>query len=191
MGKNLKNADLVMRTGKLAFYLVPDDTKYTRMEGFTSLSTSKGAKEYNRQYVDEGFERTDVIGYATSTSYALDRYVGHPVTDDIIKIHEDELVGQDAVRPIIQVDMTTAEQVSGSNWKAKGKLRDYAVIPDSDGDSTDCMTYSGAFKTCGEMEEVEVTTTDNFQTISIAETSENSAAYIAANYEEDAESWNN
>ena len=52
MGKNLNNAKLVGRTGKMAFYLVPDKTKensiYTRMERFTSLSTSKGAKEYSR-----------------------------------------------------------------------------------------------------------------------------------------------
>ncbi len=167
MGKNLKNADLVMRTGKLAFYLVPGNSAYTRMEGFTSLSTSKNASEYERQYVDEDFKRTDITGYATSTAYSLDRYVGHPVTDDIIDIHENEKIGQDAVRSIIQVDMTTAVNTSGKSWTAAGKMRDYAVIPDADGDTTDCMTYSGTFKTRGEMENVEVYTTDDFQTISV------------------------
>lgn len=49
MGKNLKNADLVLRTGKVAFYLVPGNSAYTRMEGFTSLSTSKNPTEYERQ----------------------------------------------------------------------------------------------------------------------------------------------
>ncbi|MDE6005488.1 MAG: hypothetical protein K2G88_08905 [Oscillospiraceae bacterium] len=189
MGKNLNHAKLVGRTGKMAFYLVPDKTKensiYTRMEGFTSLSTSKGAKEYSRQYVDEDFERTDVIGYATSTSYAFDRYVGNPVLDDIILIHENELIGQDAVRSVIQVDMTTVEK-NGSTCTAKGKLRDYAVIPDSDGDSTDCMTYSGTFKTRGEMTDVEVTTTDDFQTVSISETVANPVAYT----NEEESSWN-
>ena len=189
MGKILNNAKLVGRTGKMAFYLVPDKTKensiYTRMEGFTSLSTSKGAKEYSRQYVDEDFERTDITGYATFTSYAFDKYVGNPVLDDMIKIHEDELVGQDAVRFIIQVDMTTAEK-NGSTYTAKGKLRDYAVIPDSDGDSTDCMTYSGTFKTRGEMQDVEITTTDDFQTITIIEMTENPVAYT----NEEESSWN-
>lgn len=191
MGKNLNHAKLVGRTGKMAFYLVPDKTKensiYTRMEGFTSLSTSKGAKEYSRQYVDEDFERTDITGYATSTSYTFDQYAGNPVLDDIIKIHEDELVGQDAVRSIIQVDMTTAEK-NGSACTAKGKLRTYAVIPDSDGDSTDCMTYSGTFKTRGEVQDVEITTTDDFQTITIIETTENPVAYTDTNEEES--SWN-
>lgn len=173
MGKNLKNADLVMRTGKLAFYHVPGNSAYTRMEGFTSLSTSKNATEYERQYVDEDFKRTDITGYATSTSYALDRYVGHPVTDDIIDIHENEKIGQDAVRSIIQVDMTTAVNTSGKSWTATGKMRDYAVIPDTDGDTTDCMTYSGTFKTRGEMEDVEVHTYDDFQTIIVTGTMQN------------------
>lgn len=165
MGKNLKNADLVLRTGKLAFYMVPGNSAYTRMEGFTSLSTSKNPTEYERQYVDEDFKRTDITGYNVATAYALDRYKKHPVTDDIIAIHEGELLGQDAVRTIIQVDMTTAEDTGYGIWSAKGRRRDYAVIPDTDGDTTDCMTYSGNFKTRGEMEEVTVTTTDDWQTI--------------------------
>lgn len=167
MGKNLKNADLVLRTGKVAFYLVPGSSVYTRMEGFTSLSTSKNPTEYERQYVDEDFKRTDITGYNVATAYALDRYKGHPVTDDIINIHENELLGQDAVRSIIQVDMTTAVNTGGKSWTATGKMRDYAVIPDTDGDTTDCMTYSGNFKTRGEMEDVTVTTSDDWETISI------------------------
>lgn len=167
MGKNLKTADLVMRTGKLAFYQVPGDTEFTRMEGFTSLSTSKSPKEYSRQYVDEDFERSDITGYATAVAYALDRYDGNKVLEDIIAIHEEEKIGQAAVRTIIQVDMTTAEHVGGSVWTAKANMRDYTVVPDTDGDTTDCLTYSGNFKTRGEMEAVEITTADEFQSIVI------------------------
>lgn len=168
MGKNLKNADLVLRTGKVAFYHVPGQSAYTRMEGFTSLSTSKNPTEYERQYVDEDFKRTDITGYNTAIAYALDRYKKHPVTDDIIGIHENELLGQDAVRSIINVDMTTAQQGSNGIWLASAKMRDYAVIPDADGDTTDCMTYSGNFKTRGEMEDVTVFSTDDFQTITLS-----------------------
>lgn len=168
MGKNLKNADLVLRTGKVAFYLVPGNSAYTRMEGFTSLSTSKNPTEYERQYVDEDFKRTDITGYNTAIAYALDRYKKHPVTDDIIGIHENELLGQDAVRSIISVDMTTAQLDGSGIWSAEAKMRDYAVIPDADGDTTDCMTYSGNFKTRGEMEDVTVYSTDDFQTITLS-----------------------
>ena len=167
MGKNLSNSELVMRTGKLAFYRVPGDTAYTRMEGFTDLSTSKNAKEYNRQYVDEETERTDTTGYGTSIAYALDRYNGNSVIDDIVQIHENERIGQDAVRSIIQVDMTTAEHISGTAWSVTGKRRDYTVVPDADGGTTDCMTYSGNFKARSEVEEFIVTTSDNFQTVMI------------------------
>lgn len=168
MGKNLKNADLVLRTGKVAFYHVPGQSVYTRMEGFTSLSASKNPTEYQRQYVDEDFKRTDITAYNTAIAYALDRYKKHPVTDDIIDIHENELLGQDAVRTIISVDMTTLQQGSNGIWSAPAKMRDYAVIPDADGDTTDCMTYSGNFKTRGEMEDVTVYSTDDFQTIALS-----------------------
>ena len=94
MGKNLKNADLVLRTGKLAFYLVPGNSTYTRMEGFTSLSTSKNPTEYERQYLDEDFKRTDITGYNSAIAYALDRYKGHPVTDDIILMMADMIGGE-------------------------------------------------------------------------------------------------
>lgn len=172
MGKGIKNSELVRRTGKIAFYLVPGHSAYTRMEGFTSLSTSKSTTTYERQYVDEDFKRTDTTGYNTAISYALDRHKGNAVIDDIIKIHEDELLGQDAVRSIIQVDMTTAQNTTGRNWKANAKMRDYAVVPSSDGDSTDCLTYAGDFKTKGDMEDVEAYTSDDFQTVYITGTDE-------------------
>lgn len=38
--------DIVKRSGKVAFYQVPDSESYTRMQGFTSLSVSKNPEEY-------------------------------------------------------------------------------------------------------------------------------------------------
>lgn len=166
MGKNLNKSKLVPRTGKVAFYKVPGSEKFTRMEGFTDLSNSKNAKEYTRHYVDEDSDRTDTTGYASSTAYAFDRYDGNEVLDDIVEIHEDEKIGDDAVRPIIQVDMTTVTGTGGKQT-AQGRMRDYAVIPDADGDSTDAMTYSGTFKSRGELENVTVESTDGFQTVTV------------------------
>lgn len=165
MGKTLKNANLVQRTGKVAFYRVKGESIYRRMEGFTSLSTSKSPKEYSRQYVDEDFERTDITGYATSISYAFDKYNGNAVLDDIVRITENELVGQDMVREIIVVDMTTSNSSNGSVFSASAKIRQYSVIPDTDGDSTDALTYSGTFKTRGEMEDCVALSSDDWQTI--------------------------
>lgn len=166
MGKNLKKADLVKRTGKMSFFGVGSSVShtFTRMEGFTEITTAKNANEYERQYTDEDSKRTDVTGYNTSKSYAFDRYKGNAVHDDIINITENELSGQDAVREIVTVDMTTVTEGNG-RYYADAYRRQYAVIPDSDGDSMDCMTYSGTFKAHGEQEKIQVSSsTADWQT---------------------------
>jgi hypothetical protein len=177
MGKYLNNSDIVMRTGKLAFYQCRGESFYRRMEGFTELSNSKGTKEYTRQYVDEDFDRTDVSGYSPEKSYAFDRYKNNKVLDDIIYITENELIGQAMVRGIVCLDMTTAVSNNGTTWTAEGKMRKWAVIPDTDGDSTDCLTYSGTFKCRGEMVDVRATTTDDWQTITIVNIANEKTAF--------------
>ena len=162
MGKNLLHTNLVQRTGKLAFYQVKGIPH--RMEGFTDLSYSKNPKEYSRQYVDEDFERSNVVGYSPSVSYAFDRYTGNAVLDDIVRITENELIGSKAVVTIITVDMSTS-QTTNRQGTAKAKSREYAVIPDSFGDSTDCLTFSGNFKSCGAAKDCVVSTSNDWQTL--------------------------
>lgn len=62
--KNITNLQefkgLVLRSGKVSFFKVNE--KYYRMKGFTELSTSKEAQEYERTYVDETSSRTDTTG---------------------------------------------------------------------------------------------------------------------------------
>lgn len=168
MGAGLKNANLVRRTGKMSFYGIPtvkgspNVAHYTRMEGFTDISTSKNAITYERQYVDEDFKRTDNMGYNTSKSYKFDRYKGNAVLEDIVDITENELCGQDAVREIVTVDMTTVQQVGKKGnmieYCATAHRRQYAIMPNTDGDTTDCLTYSGDFKARGPAEEITVYT---------------------------------
>ena len=143
---------LVPRSKKVLFYGVPaasgDTTTYHRMKGFTDISTSKNAKEYTRQYVDEDHEQTDVVGYSPSIAYTFDRYAGNAVQDDIVRITNQELTGNDALVDIVVVD--TADTQSGGGCTAV--KRAYAVIPDSEGDSADAYTYSGNFKVKGDRE---------------------------------------
>jgi len=162
MGKNLDHTSLVQRTGKLAFYQV--NGVYHRMEGFTDLGYSKNPKEYSRQYVDEDFERSNVVGYSPSISFQFDKYKGNPVLEHIAKITEDELIGAKAVANIITVDMSTSQTIDGKGT-AKAKLRSYAIIPDSFGDSTDCLTYSGNFKACGVVRDCMVSTNNDWQSL--------------------------
>lgn len=177
MGKYLNNSDIVMRTGKLAFYQCRGEGIYRRMEGFTDLSNSKGAKEYTRQYVDEDFERTDVSGYSPEKSYSFDRYKNHPVLDDIIYITENELIGQAMVRGIVCLDMTTAVSNNGTTWTAEGKMRKWAVVPDTDGDGTDALIYTGTFKCRGEMIDVRAMTTDDWQTVTVVNIANEKTAF--------------
>ena len=62
MGKNLQNGNLVMRDEKVAFYEIPGQYAFVRMEGFTSMGTSKSATEHSRKYVDERSSRTGLRG---------------------------------------------------------------------------------------------------------------------------------
>ena len=160
--------DILKRSDKVAFYGVPneDGTSYTyhRMKGFTSLSTSKNPKEYSRQYVDEDSERTDVVGYAPSMSFNLDRANGNAVHDDIIAIYDGEMLGADAVRPIVMVDMTSETK--------NAVCRTFAVIPDSEGDSTEAYTYSGTFRAAGERQSGTATSADGWKTITFNSASE-------------------
>ena len=136
---------LFKRCDKLAFYGVTGEDgtiTYKRMTGFTEISTSKQPKEYKRQYVDEEFETSDVVGYSPAISYSFDRFSGNEVHDDIVKITDDELLGLDAVRTIIIVDMKSGDD--DENYMAIS--RDFSVIPDSEGGSLDAYTYSGSFK---------------------------------------------
>ena len=137
--------ELIKRSGKVAFFGVPKeggsgDPTFKRMKGFTDMSQSKNPSEYSRKYVDEDFEQTDVTGYSPSISYTFDMYNGNPVLEDIVKITDNELTGNDAIRDIVLVDIASKKAVK----------RSFAIVPDTEGDSTDAYTYSGNLKVKGE-----------------------------------------
>ena len=157
---------LVKRSDKVAFYGIKAEQgntyTYHRMQGFTDMSTSKNPIEYSRQYVDEDFEQADVVGYSPSIAYGFDQFAGNAVHEDIAKISDDELLGSAAIRPIVLVDLTKASGVNAVK-------RDFAVIPDSEGDSTDAYTYSGNLKVKGDKIKGTATSADGWQTITFAE----------------------
>lgn len=112
---------------------------FHRMKGFTDAGKSMNPSTYDRRYVDEKNERSDVVAYATEIAYGFDRMYGNAVHDTISKVHDDEIVGFNI--PIVTVNFN--EPVEGGY---RAKYRVWSVQPDSDGDSTDAYTYSGAFK---------------------------------------------
>lgn len=134
-------------------------TTFYRMKKFTQFAKSQNPIEYGRQYVDEPFAITDIVGYNPSIAYAFDKHRNLPVQEDIVAITNEEKLGDDAVRPIIIVDTDTNEAYK----------RDFAVIPNSEGDNINVYTYSGNFKCKGELIKGTASTSDDFQTITFTE----------------------
>lgn len=149
---------IVARHKKVAFYGVLSSDgmeKFLRMPKFTQLSQSKNPIEHNRQYVDEPFQETDIIGCSPSISYAFDLHRNCEVQKDIVNITDNELIADDAVRNIVIVDLDEGTAIK----------RAYAVIPSTEGDNINVYTYSGTFKCKGEKIHGTATSDDNWQTI--------------------------
>ena len=136
-GKNI-----VRRSQRVAFMNTgtAEAPVYTRMTGFTSLSYSKNSK-------DEESERSDVVGYAPSIAYSFDRHTNDAVHEKIARIHDEELLGNDAHLEILTVDLFTKDEAG----KCVAIKRTYAAIPDKDGDGTDALVVSGTFKSVSEI----------------------------------------
>ena len=137
---------LVKRSDKVSFLGCVDNgtETFNRMRGFTSLSGSKNPAEYSRQYVDEEFETTDVTGYSPSLDFAFDEYTEDEVHNELVTILDGEKTGTEARRNIVTVDFS--KPVTGGYEAVK---REFAIIGDSEGDSTDAYTYSGTFRSTG------------------------------------------
>lgn len=137
-------AKMVQRHQRVAFMNTgtADVPVYTRMTKFTSMTNNKNPKEYSRQYVDCAAEEADVVGYAPSIDYSFDRHTNTPVHDKIAKIHDGELTGSDTLVDILLVDLFSAT----TEGVCEARKRTYSIIPSADGDGTDALVYSGAFK---------------------------------------------
>lgn len=130
-----------------------------RMTKFSKFSPNKNAKEYNRQYVDEVAETSDVVGYAPAIDYSFDAHRNNPVHNFIREVTDKELIGDAATLVIYDVDTT-----DNSAYK-----RTYAIIPAAQGDSLNAYTYAGTLKAKGEAVHGTASTSDNWQTITFTE----------------------
>lgn len=133
---------------------------FTRMKNFTEMTNSKNPKEYSRQYVDEEFEESDVVGYAPSISYSFDRHTSSPVHEKIAKIHDGELTGSETIVDILILDLFA--KAAGSE-ECEARRRKFAVIPSGDGSGTDALIYTGTFKAKSTIEECKATVSEDGQ----------------------------
>ena len=156
---------LIKRSERVAFYGVPDSsgvpngasTIFHRMTHFTDMSISKNPKEYKRKYVDEDNERSDITGYSTAIAYNFDYCDGNSVHDDMVFIANHELTADDAARSIVVVDIFKETD--------NAEIREYAVMPDKEGDSGDVYTFGGSFKSRGVKTFGTATSADGWQTV--------------------------
>ena len=155
--------NIVKRSKVLPFYAV-NDGEFVRMTGFTKASVNRSPIEYSRQYIDEEFKRNDVVGYDTAMSFSFDLFEDNSVHSDIANIAEHELVGGDAIREIVSVDLSSEDE----NGSCKAVKRSYSVMVENEGDGTDAYTYSGSFKASGEKVFGRATSDDNWQTCTFA-----------------------
>ena len=159
------NGKIVKRNQKLAYYGVKDaegKITYHKMKGFTDISVSKNPKEYQRQYIDEITETTDVISYSPTIDFSFDMFTEDAVHLDIEKVFDNELIGADAVRSILIVDFT--KPVADAEGAYAMSLRDFALIPDTEGKGTEFYQYSGTFKAKGDVKTGYATSNDDFET---------------------------
>lgn len=114
-------------------------------EGFTAFPEAKNPVEYTRKYVNDKTERTDVISYAPSISYSCDAISADPCVQKIMNITDNELLGIETYVEIINVNCW--ENVGSPEQSiCKASKRTYAVIPDTKGDGTEALIYSGTLK---------------------------------------------
>lgn len=158
-------SNIVKRSEKIPFYGIEKDGNivFTRMTGFTEISVNKNPIEHKRQYVDEAFERNDVVGYTTSLSFAFDLFRDNEVHQDIISIFDNEKIGDGALKSIVIVDL------SGEGETFSAVKRDFTLIPDKEGDSSYTYSYTGTLNAAGEKVFGTATSSDGWQTLNFTE----------------------
>lgn len=151
------------RSDKLAFLGVKDgDTvTYHRLINFTEFAVSKNPVNYSRQYIDEDFERNDVVSYAPAVSYSFDYDSEDAAHAVIVGITDGEKVGDDALVDMVFVDLTTE-----TDGRCTAAYRQWSVIPDKEGSDSDAYDYSGTFRANSKKSDGHATSSDNWQTCS-------------------------
>ena len=166
MGVRLDTLELSGRHEMLSFMYHPEHLVWYRMEAFTSLAPSSGVIEHTRRFSGSDTDVTDVIGRTVSIAYAFDYYKGNPVLEHLRKIHVSGAAGADAVVKICTVQVS---DVCGTDTWRQGTVQQFCVIPSVHGDSTDCLSFSGIFKTNGKEKTVMVCPDSQWQTVHVIE----------------------
>ena len=115
-------------------------------EGFTDFTENKNPREYARQYIHESSERTDLVGFALSVTYAFDVFDADAVQAALMEITVSEAIGDAAVVTVV----TAFLQNRNDDGHAHAYRREYTVCPAKLGTGTDALICSGTLKAHGD-----------------------------------------
>ena len=156
---------MLSRNKKLAFievYNDDGDVGYERLTGFTEFTVNLNPKEYSRKYVDEVGERSEVVSYQPTISYRFDREANNSAQQVFVEAADFECVGDEATVTIAIVDLS--KPATGG---AEVVLRNYIIVPDTEGDDANMYTYSGTMKACGSKTYKRGMSNDDWMTLEI------------------------
>ncbi|MBE6657126.1 MAG: hypothetical protein E7604_01650 [Ruminococcaceae bacterium] len=115
-------------------------------EGFTDFTENKNPKEYSRQYIHESAERTDLVGFAPSVTYAFDVFDADEVQAALMEIMLSEAVGDAAAVTVV----TAFLHKPAEDGCVEAVCREYTVCPAKLGAGTEALICSGTLKARGD-----------------------------------------
>ncbi|MBR5870411.1 MAG: hypothetical protein IKZ09_05205 [Clostridia bacterium] len=115
-------------------------------EGFTDFTENKNPKEYSRQYIHEAEERTDLVGFAPSVTYAFDVFDADAVQAALMEIMLSEATGDAAAVTVV----TAFLHRQTANGRVEAIRREYTVCPAKIGSGTEALICSGTLKSRGD-----------------------------------------
>ena len=130
-------------------YLFMDGVYNEIGEGFTDFTENKNPREYSRRYIHESTERTDLVGFAPSVTYAFDVCDTDCVQEHLLKMTMEEMVGADAQVTVVTAFLYRPGKREGCVCAVR---RSYTVCPARLGSGTDALICSGTMKACSEAE---------------------------------------
>ena len=127
-------------------YLLVNGVYHEIGEGFTDFTENKNPKEYSRQYIHESAERTDLVGFAPSVTYAFDVFDADAVQEVLMEIMLSEAVGDAAAVTVV----TAFLHKPCDGDRVEAIRREYTVCPAKLGAGTEALICSGTLKARGD-----------------------------------------
>lgn len=136
---------LVTRSNMRSFMMV--NGRYCEIgEGFTDFTENKNPVEYSRHYIHEATERTDIVGFAPSVTYAFDILDADEVQAALMEITVSESIGDAAVVTVVTAFLYNRDD----DGYAHAVRREYTVCPGKMGQGTEALICTGTLKSRGD-----------------------------------------